>query len=654
MGWVLRRSEDRVNPTLPGGVYGLYITAGRGVYYRFDGARTRFAIFISDGGRYGMNNPTKITYKSVNIPTTDYKFHPGLPTKQITPFVVTATHGTNKINHAGHPYNNGDAVRLNAPGGTLPVPIPTTKVWVINKSTNDYELSSTDPATETTPIDLTDNGTGTIYVWKADAGWDDPVQGLPTYVPEVETTFSSICYVEGLLPAQYNTSDEPDWQDFRIEGVGRILMNYDSTGAELGTTTDPELCRNPALCDADDIVVEMKRPLSRIDWASWADFKADCAVDMTQQPNFEEDGTGFRAKYYNLTGGVPPDIATQGELVLERVDSQINFYYTAGSSPAPGVNEVHATVWEAQLKFPYTETITFTFTRDNGMRFYINNVLLIDQWTNDTNVNFTTTYAATANVPFTVRLEYFNGGGPGSISMAWSSPSRPQQIVPKSAAYEPNASINRYECNVAFASPTEASAVHEAIMTRCPGWHWTDINGKITYLPPDRPTTFDFVYDGFDRTVESTFLEKTFTKSRRHRRERRNFALYSYRNQNLSGYPENFVEQNRPRLRELGGGVPNNDPPQELMVMSRSQAERVAAFDFAVSTDPAYELELSAQRPSGKVTKAQLVTVKNWVEGDLRVETSTAVVKTIGRRGNRLDFTMLPIDPQALLDGQGA
>ena len=90
MPFVLRKSADRINPTLPGGVYGPYITKARGVYWRWDGARTRFILFISDGGKYGMRPPDEISYNGTAIVSGEMKFHPGTLTKQISPKSISA------------------------------------------------------------------------------------------------------------------------------------------------------------------------------------------------------------------------------------------------------------------------------------------------------------------------------------------------------------------------------------------------------------------------------------------------------------------------------------------------------------------------------------------------------------------------------------
>src|SRR4051812_42507623 len=107
MGFVVRTSSDRVNPTLPGGNYGPYITAGRGAYYRYSAGESRmyFVLFISDGGRYGLDSISDFSYNGA--PVGDYNFHRGKYTKQIDPKIISSVNtGTDVITSTAHPFNN--------------------------------------------------------------------------------------------------------------------------------------------------------------------------------------------------------------------------------------------------------------------------------------------------------------------------------------------------------------------------------------------------------------------------------------------------------------------------------------------------------------------------------------------------------------------
>lgn len=639
MGWVLRRPSDKTNPTLPGGVYYKYITAGIGVFWWHDGLRVRFLVFISDGGRYGMDSVIELVYKGAVIPPTDYKFHPGTLCKQIEPVEISAVNdSTNVITSANHPFQNDNQVRFHARGGSLPAPLTDQrKYFVVNKAKNTFKVSLTSGGAA---IDLTSEGSGALTVWKANAGFDDPVQGLPEYCPQTATTFSGICYVEGKLPSAYTDNEEPDWDAFRIVGIGRKLMDYDDVGDELGLATG-RMLGNPALCAADALIVEYKKPLSRIDWETLYMLRESAPTQVWQRGDTSQKGAGAIGAYYNYAGGFEPDVETDGTLAVNRCDAAINFNWGSGT-PHDLITGNFIAVWKFFLKPKYTENYTLSVEHDDGVRLYVDGASVIDNWTIGADTTGGTVNLVAGEL-VECRLEMFETGGNAKCKLMWESDSQPAQIVPQEALYDGDLEIDRYIISMAFAAPTEASAVFEKILNRCPGWDWTERNGRIVFLAPDRPIVYEFVFDAEDDDVKATFLDKTFEKKRKNRRDRRNLALYSYRNELLYGFPEEFVEKNRPRLRELGGGVPNNDAPADLMVMPRGQAQRIADMDFKLTTDVAYQISLSSQKSSGVATKNSFARVRNWVKGDKRIEDAVCLIESVNRQGNKLDFEFIPI-----------
>ncbi len=640
MPWILRRPEDRTNPTLAGGVYNDYITAGLGFFWGFTGSRVKFLMAISDGGKYGMDTSAiKISYKGGYISSGDYVMHPGTLTKQISPFVVTAVDtSANTVTLPGIGLANNDPIRFHVRGGVLPPGITTNKLYVYNKSGDTYNLSSTDPATTTTAVDITGAGSGTITGWKANAGWDDPVQGLPTYCPETKTTFSGICYVEGYLPSTYNTNVEPTWDDFRVEGKGRKLMNYDSSGATIGIVdASSGLLGNPALVAADVLLTEYKKPTSRLDWASWDTLKTASPTLVWERSDTTQAGRGLKTEYGTHAGSP----TYTNPLFVDRTEG-INF---ASSSAAPreGITATNFWMrWTGKIKFKYAETYQMKITVDDYTKLIIGGATIIDGTGGPATLTGNYVSPAVDHVA-TVEILFSQSTGPWTHILKWSAPSLLEEVVPVQNLFEPDNQIPLIEINSAFSTPTETSLVFEHVIGKCPGWEWTDKDGKVVFLEPDRAPIYDFIFDAEDDDADSNILEKSFTKVRRHRRDRRNFALYSYRRKIYTGYPEEFVEQDRPVLRERGNGMPNNDQPADLMVMHRGQAKILSDVDFKMTTDPTHDLGIAGRRGSGVITKNQYVTLKNWISGDRKIETSTCQVMSVERQGLRVSFGLLPI-----------
>lgn len=647
MGWILRTKDDVNNPTLPGGVYGKYITIGRPVYYRWDGSQTRGIILISDGGLYGLDSIDTFEYKGAPLTeTTEWIFHRGTFTKQIVPLEIESINtGTDVVTLTGHPFANGDLVRFGAVDGDLPAALSRDlKYQISDDAANTFKVKD---AAGSSYIDFTDAGTGTLLVWKADAGFDDPVQGLPTFCPEVETTFSNIAYVEFKLPTNRSSaSDPPDWEDFRIVGTGRRLMDYDNAGIEQGVVSgDPTLLANVALEIADNWLVNYKGRASRIDWPSWFALREAGNVEIWQRVQIRPDDTeiqpttnaGFTGKYYASDG-----TGIFGALLLSRLDPTINFSVTSDSWVS-GVTAPFAVRWTGRLKAKFSELTTFTLAHNDGVRFWINGNLIIDYW--NTNGTHTGTFNLVQDEYYDVILEYWQNTGAGDVSLKWSSTSLPIEIIPSANVQVTDGPVHRYECHMAFGSPAEASEVHERLMERCPGWDWTDDDGLIKFLSPSRPIAFAFTFDRMDDDSLANFVKQTFVKKRRPLSDRRNFLLFRYRNVQYTGFPAAYIQADREELRDLAGGVPTNDPASDIGVATLSLAERIAEFQMVLKSDPEYTANISGGRASSKIRKNQLVSASYYdIDGNYVVdEVFLVTFHAWGSTAGQNDFALLPI-----------
>jgi len=81
----------------------------------------------------------------------------------------------------------------------------------------------------------------------------------------------------------------------------------------------------------------------------------------------------------------------------------------------------------------FTQTYTFYTTSDDGSRLWVNNVEIINNWTDHLPTETSGTIALTAGTPVSIRLEYYDANGNASVSMSWSSTSTPKAIIPTSA-----------------------------------------------------------------------------------------------------------------------------------------------------------------------------------------------------------------------------
>ena len=122
-----------------------------------------------------------------------------------------------------------------------------------------------------------------------------------------------------------------------------------------------------------------------------------------QQVGTPSPGTGiWQAEYYNN-----PDLA--GQAVVVRNEDAINHDWGIGA-PVPGVGADNFSARWTSTQYFDSGTYDFNVTVDDGVRLWVNGVLLIDEWhfANVLDYNATITLPG-GNIP--IRMEYFEGGG---------------------------------------------------------------------------------------------------------------------------------------------------------------------------------------------------------------------------------------------------
>ena len=152
-------------------------------------------------------------------------------------------------------------------------------------------------------------------------------------------------------------------------------------------------------------------------------------LKVTTANGSSSQGTGLTAEYYNTT-----DLS--GAIVLKRIDPQVNFSLRYGS-PAPGVSTDNFSArWTGSIQAPVSANFTFSTVSDDGVRLWVNNVLVVNNWTDHGSVtNNSDPVALTAGVRYNIRMEYYEKGGAAVASLLWSYPGQAQQVIPQTRLY---------------------------------------------------------------------------------------------------------------------------------------------------------------------------------------------------------------------------
>jgi YVTN family beta-propeller protein len=150
------------------------------------------------------------------------------------------------------------------------------------------------------------------------------------------------------------------------------------------------------------------------------------AVSNTLTVNYAPPQTGVNG----LTGEYYSGINFQ-TFVFTRVDPTVNFAWAFDEGPSPAMaHNFFSARWTGQAIPQFTETYTFIVSADDGVRLWLNNQLVVDQWHDQGTTSYSVNYAATAGVPVDIRIDYYQNQWGAVCRFEWQSASQARQVIP--------------------------------------------------------------------------------------------------------------------------------------------------------------------------------------------------------------------------------
>jgi hypothetical protein len=124
-------------------------------------------------------------------------------------------------------------------------------------------------------------------------------------------------------------------------------------------------------------------------------------------------------------------------LALTRIDHTVDFDW-GKDAPAPEVQKNSFSVrWSGQVEPLYSETYTFYTISDDGIRLWVDDQPVIDNWNNHSAREDSGTIALAEGQRYDIRVDYYENGGEAVARLLWSSPSQGKAIIPQSQLYPP-------------------------------------------------------------------------------------------------------------------------------------------------------------------------------------------------------------------------
>ncbi len=215
---------------------------------------------------------------------------------------------------------------------------------------------------------------------------------------------------------------------------------------------------------------------------NWIDFHGDGIATV---PAGAPDG--LSAVYYS-------NIDFTGD-TRSRIDPMVNFNWGTGAPISGIASNTYSVRWSGQVEAPSSESFTFYTRTDEGVRLWVNDVLVIDKWIDQEVTEWASApIQLTAGERYNIKMEYFEDRGPAQAHLLWSSASTPKQTIPRQYLYSqsPTAIEDPGESNL-----PERLNLHPAFPN--------PFNGQ-TQIPFDVPQTTKVRLEIFDLLGKSVTL----------------------------------------------------------------------------------------------------------------------------------------------------
>ena len=143
-------------------------------------------------------------------------------------------------------------------------------------------------------------------------------------------------------------------------------------------------------------------------------------------------GTGLVGEYF---ASHYPTNPFSGPASLVRTDAVVNFTWN-GVQPSPGIGTVNYTIrWTGSLQAQFNDTYTFTTTARDGVRLWVNNQLLINNWFIEVPTPWSGSIALEAGKSYPIRMEFYTDIHGATAQLAWSTPGTASATIPQTQLY---------------------------------------------------------------------------------------------------------------------------------------------------------------------------------------------------------------------------
>lgn len=117
-------------------------------------------------------------------------------------------------------------------------------------------------------------------------------------------------------------------------------------------------------------------------------------------------------------------------LRVTRTDPQVNFAWDTGS-PHPSVGVDYFSVcWTGFVTPTQSGAHTIYVTADDGVRLWVDGVLLVNEWKNQAPTEYSATVTLAAGTAHPIRIDYYENAGGATMKLEWEGPGEARGAIP--------------------------------------------------------------------------------------------------------------------------------------------------------------------------------------------------------------------------------
>ena len=205
-------------------------------------------------------------------------------------------------------------------------------------------------------------------------------------------------------------------------GSARILLNGAGPAANAPIGTNQEATAFIHLVEGQPCAVQVEfaatddQPAMQLTWTT----PAGGVATFTPDQLYPTLG-GLRGSYYAST--------SLTNLAFVRIDSTVDF--PSGVLPGPRLpGDNYSARWEGTVRSLNAGTYKFITTSDDGVRLWVNDRQIVNDWNAHAPKDDTGSIALAADQDYRIVLEYYQGTGGAAISLQWVPPGGLRQVIP--------------------------------------------------------------------------------------------------------------------------------------------------------------------------------------------------------------------------------